>query len=304
LNITVKEQRRLSQGIFENVNVWLEKIISFLVSSSLFVALSGFSVAYLSFLLFDIEPKLEISFAIFLVTFSVYGINKLTDKKEDSVNAPERTSFTANKGLLLLSLSIISYAIALFLGGSENVLAIPILLIPLCTGTVYSVKIPNFPRLKNILAVKNLTVSLAWAIIAAFPPGIYSFNLILIHSVFYFILIKGFVNTILFDVRDVEGDRKQGVKSIPVTIGIDRTKKLLLLVNSLLIPWLAVSIYLGLFTKYLAVLIFCIIYGYWYIIHFCKERAGKFSYDLVIDGEWILLVFLCFIIRFIPFNLS
>lgn len=91
------------------------------------------------------------------------------------------------------------------------------------------------------------------------------------------------------------------METIPAMLGINGTKKLLLILNSLLIPWLAVSIYLGLFTKYIPILIFCIGYGYWYIVHFCKERAGKFSYDLVIDGEWMLLVFLCFIIRSIHF---
>jgi 4-hydroxybenzoate polyprenyltransferase len=103
-------------------------------------------------------------------------------------------------------------------------------------------------------------------------------------------------------VRDIEGDKQFGVKTIPVTIGIDKTKKLLLVLNSLPIPWLVISLHIGFFTRYLPVLIFCIVYAYWYIIHFCKEKPGKFSYDLVIDGEWILLFFLCFITRFIPFN--
>ena len=241
-------------------------------------------------------------FAALLVTFSVYSFNKLTDRKEDLVNVPERFDFAKGKGSFLISFSVLSYAIALLLGALESGLVVPILLIPLCSGIIYSMKIsPDVSRLKDIFVAKNFLVTLSCVAIATFLPAIYLWNNTLIFLIFFFFFIKLFINTSLFDVRDVEGDEKQGVNSIPVIIGIDKTKKLLLGINSLLIPWLAVSIYLGLFTKYLPILIFCIAYGYWYIMHFCKKKAGKFSYDLVIDGEWMLLVVLCFIVRSIHF---
>lgn len=269
--------------------------------TSLFTAIVGTSIISLSFLLFGIKPIFEIVFAVFLITFSMYSFNKLTDREEDLINMPKRASFIGAEGSFLIFFSLIPYGAALLIGGLENKLAMPILLFPLCAGIAYSVKIPYLVRLKDILVMKNLIVSLSWALGAGLLPAIYLHNPMLVFLIFCFFLIKCFINTVLFDVRDIRGDGEKDVKTIPVIIGIDKTKKLLLVLNSLLIPWLAVSIYLGLFTKYIPILIFCIGYGYWYIIHFCKERAGKFSYDLVIDGEWILLVFLCFIVRSIHF---
>jgi 4-hydroxybenzoate polyprenyltransferase len=98
-------------------------------------------------------------------------------------------------------------------------------------------------------------------------------------------------------VRDIEGDKQFGVKTIPVTIGIDKTKKLLLVLNSLPIPWLVISLHIGFFTRYLPVLIFCIVYAYWYIIHFCKERKIGYSIDLLVDGEWLILVVMCIFMK-------
>lgn len=300
--ITVKEQRRLSQKIFENINAWLEKFVSFLVVSSLFVAITAFSVLYFSFLLFGINPNPLLLSAAFLVTLSIYSINKVTDKEEDSINVPERAGFIKGKELFLILFSALFYIIALLIGGLESGLAVPILSIPLFIGISYSVKIfPSIHRLKDVFVANVLIVTLSWVLLATFLPAIYLWNNTLIFLIFIFLFIKLFINAVLFNVKDVEGDRQCDVKTIPGVLGINRTKKLLLVLNSLLIPWLAVSIYLGLFTKYLPILIFCIAYGYWYIIHFCKEKAGKFSYDLVIDGEWMLLVFLCFIIRSIHF---
>lgn len=89
-------------------------------------------------------------------------------------------------------------------------------------------------------------------------------------------------------MRDIEGDRSSGVETIPVAFGMVKTKIFLLLLNSTLLLWLAFSYWEGYFQRYFYVLIFFIIYGYIYILIFCREniKIGK-SMDLLVDGEWI-----------------
>ncbi len=158
---------------------------------------------------------------------------------------------------------------------------------------MYSIKISNF-RLKDITGIKNIVVALPWAVIGTFLPLAISFrDFSVILLIFYFFFTKLFINTILFDVRDIEGDRISDVRTIPVVFGRQKTKNLLLILNSTLILWLAFSYRLGLFHQYLFVLIFAIAYGYWYILHFCKEgiKIGK-SLDLLVDGEFIPIAIL------------
>ncbi len=83
------------------------------------------------------------------------------------------------------------------------------------------------------------------------------------------------------------------IRTIPVFLGIKKTEKLLLVLNSTLIPWFMFSYFNNFFHKYLFVLIVIIIYGYWYILYFCREgeKKGK-SLDLLVDGEFILIAFI------------
>lgn len=277
----------------------LDNFVSFLTKSSLYIAVVGALEAYFPFLLYQISVEYSLVLANSLLTFTVYNLNKLTDIKEDSINLPERAGFVNRNKKIITYATIASYVAALSLAYLQNPFAILIILFPLSMGAVYSIKILSF-RLKDILGVKNAIVALAWAGTCSFLPLTVSFRVpIQILLVFYFLFIRCVINTTTFDVRDMEGDRITGVRTIPVVFGRQKAKNLLLALNTTLIPWLAFSYLAGYFHQYLFVLIFAIAYGYWYILHFCKEglKIGK-SMDLLVDGEWILIVLLCLITQY------
>jgi len=103
-----------------------------------------------------------------------------------------------------------------------------------------------------------------------------------------------FINTVLFDVRDVVGDALNDVKTIPVVIGIKKTRRFLLILQSSLLVWLA--LFLDSFSRYYVILIISMIYGYLYIIYFCceNEHNGVLR-DVLVDGEWIIMSVLVWI---------
>lgn len=276
------------------------RLTSFLISTSLFLAISGSLKVFFSGLLFSVFA-LNIVILTFLITFSIYGLNKLTDIKEDTINLPERSN-TIKKIKPILKFSIaFSFILSMLLGLLTNILTLPILLFPLLLGIIYSAKLSkNFPRLKDISGVKNITIALSWAVGSTFLPVIYLLEkkTILIILVFYFFFLKSYINSILFDVRDVEGDKRSGVRTIPAFLGINKTKNLLIILNSTLIPWLIFSYFQGFFHKYFFVLVFTIVYGYWYILYFCNRdiKIGK-SLDLLVDGEWIPIMIFALIFR-------
>ncbi|MBE0515802.1 MAG: UbiA family prenyltransferase [Methanophagales archaeon] len=258
------------------------------------MAINGALKLLFSCLLFN-TFTLTIILAIFLATYGVYGLNKLTDLKEDIINAPERARLIKKIAPVFKLSVLFAFILSLLLGFLVNLLTLPILLLPLFSGTLYSVKFSkNLPRLKDMLGVKNMTIALTWAVTMALLPVfcLVEKDIVLIITIFYFFFLKSLINTILFDVRDIEGDRTSGVRTIPVVWGRQKTKNLLLILNSTLIPWLAFSYHSGFFHHYLVVLIFAIGYGYWYILQFCKlEKIGE-SLDVLVDGEWIPVVIL------------
>ncbi len=262
----------------------LEKIATFLMVSSLFIGTTGFFQTYIGYAILGMTPNIIACFAIFLVTFSTYSMNKLTDFKEDSINMPERLSFLAGRKNLILGISLFAYFLASALIFYERPYALPVIFIPIIANAVYSVRIlPGIPRLKDIPVMKSLVVAVSWTMVCILLPAMdmKSPTLEAIAPAFYFMLIKVFINAVLYDVRDVKGDRETGVTTMPVLLGPKKTLIVLLLMNAALIPYIA---YAGRITTIVAVMI---IYGFAYIIYF-KERRNPFALDFFVDGQWML----------------
>ncbi len=268
----------------------LDKLLSFLTSTSLFLAISGTFKVFFSGLLSNMFT-INIAILTFLVIFSTYGLNKLTDIKEDVVNNPERVGIIKKLGYIFKFSVTLSFMLTLILGFLVNVFTLLVLLFPLFSGILYSVRLSkNLPRLKDITGVKNIIIALAWAVPSTLLPIFYFYRETNIFNilVFYLFFLKSYINSILFDVCDIEGDSMHGMRTIPILLGRNKTKKLLLILNSTLIPWLILSYYEGIFQRYVFILAFSIIYGYWYILYFCKEgKKRSKSLDLLVDGEWI-----------------
>ncbi|CAD6492273.1 MAG: UbiA prenyltransferase family protein [Candidatus Argoarchaeum ethanivorans] len=286
----------LVSHLFKRFYTVLDKFVSLLTISSIFIAITGSLLPYFSFLLYGVRVDFKLLLASGLLTFTVYNLDKLTGIEEDLVNVPERAGFIEKNKKSVTFATIAAYIVALFLSFLQNPFAIFIILFPFCIGIVYSIKISNF-RLKDITGIKNIVVALCWAVIGAFIPLAISFrDFSVISLIFYFFFTKLFINTVLFDVRDIKGDKMNGVKTIPVVFGRKRTKNILLTLNSTLIPWLVYSYLSGCFHIYFIVLVFSIGHGYWYILYFCREENTGKSLDLLVDGEWIPVVILAAIL--------
>lgn len=284
------------KNILKKISLLTFNFVSFLSISSILIALIGILLPYFTFLMYNIKPDFYLLLSSYLLTFTVYSIDKLSNINEDSISLPERAEFIVRHRKILIYVTIASYIVALTLTFLKNTLALSVILFPLCIGLIYSIKISNF-RLKDIPALKNISIALSWAVVGTFLPLAVSFKpFASIVLIFSFIFVKCFINSVLFDVRDIEGDRVNGVRTIPVLLGLNNTKYLLLALNSTLIPWLMISYSKGYFHKYIIIIIILtILYGYLYTVHFCKKnlKIGK-SLDLLVDGEWIYISIFAF----------
>ena len=105
--------------------------------------------------------------------------------------------------------------------------------------------------------------------------------------VFVYIFIRVFVGTTLCDVLDKKGDLATGVETIPIRLGRNKTKKLLLaskqprhaFANLLRSNWDAHS-----FHACTAIWSFIWIFAIWF---FFKTNCKRFTAGLMLDGEWI-----------------
>lgn len=296
MNITKVEQRRF---VFINFSLLTKKLLDILVLSTVFTAIVGASIISFSYLLYLNKIPIDMVIATSLTTYSVYSLNRVTDIEEDETNLPERVDFIRERKNTVIFLSIFAYALALIIGIFRNIETVPVFLIPFIAGAIYSIKIRSF-RVKDLLAMKNLTVSFSWSLSSSLLPFIFYRNIKMFIMLFSFLFLKVFVNTIVFDVRDVEGDRMAGTRTIPVVIGRSNTKKLLMILNTFLLILAFLSFKMGFFSEYLPVMLFSVFYGYWYILKFCKnEKNNKYYFDYLVDGEFIFLAILSLSIHFL-----
>lgn len=250
------------------------------------------AVAGIAFMLYGIEFHPALLAGAFLVTMGVYTFNVVTDKGEDAVNMPERERYFLSDTRHLLMVALGSYGGALILGATVSLFAVPVFLVPLILGILYSTPV-GARRLKDYLVGKNVTVSLSFGLEAALLPAVLGFDWLFFWLVFSFIFVKGMVNTIVFDLRDVQGDTAMGVDTVPVRLGVRNTMLLLLAVNSLFIPWLLLVLHFSVFGPYIPVLAFSIVYSYFYIVYLCRSNSiPKSHYGFLVDGEMIVLFLL------------
>ncbi len=164
----------------------------------------------------------------FLIAFSIYLFNRFTDH-EDSYNYPDQKMYFQKQTVLkaipvvLISLSMIVLALT-----DRLVLWHGILIVG---GIVYSASIIPFfrkksfifIRLKDILFVKNIIVSILWGVtpfaIAAGQKG----AVIQDHGTLLILILAFSLTTLItaiaYDVPDANGDRHAGIKTITTRFG-------------------------------------------------------------------------------------
>ena len=246
-------------------------------------------VAAFSSLLYGVRVEPRILLMAFFATFSVYNLNRAVDGAEDSINRPEAASRGA--GFYLLP-SIAAAVLCLLLSASVGVQAFLVIAATFIASIAYSVKVlPSIPRLKERVGVKSVLVALSWGFTGALLPACdQPVDPVKIVLVFAYIFIQLLVNTVLCDVCDLEGDGASGVRTLPMVLGLGKTRSLLLAVNTLTLPWLIYCVEQGLFQEFMPALVFGAAYGYLIILAFSKVGRERLLVELAVDGEWMPLV--------------
>lgn len=268
----------------------IKNFLNILSFTSVFVAFTGVSLIFSTSLLFNFPISFELLLITFLIVFSVYNLNRKTDTKEDTLNYPERVSFIRRHEVKITIFSIVSYISAIVIASFISVLAVIITLLPLFGVVVYSFA-PL--RLKRLLIIKNIWVSLLWSLCVTILPLIYFRKIDLLISpafisIFLFIFLKGIGNTITFDIRDIGGDKVYNIKTIPIILGVEKTKSLLLFIDILSFILILIATFLG-FLPPLGYFISLVTFYTLAYIYLIDKTSLKFLADILADGEFIVI---------------
>jgi 4-hydroxybenzoate polyprenyltransferase len=177
-----------------------------------FMALSGY-------LIFN-RPGPDAAFlaaAMFFAGCASYAYNHYTDKKEDAANDRRLNMFVLdNRGYFII---IFCTALSLASSAFLSLLSVAVYLAALSASFAYSgFRIKKIPVVKNIYSGFFLSMSfLAGAAMGGrFLAGMVPYVILL--------FLVSFSSNLMGDIRGFSGDRLQGLKTIPVVLGIGMSK--------------------------------------------------------------------------------
>lgn len=192
---------------------------------------------------FDIQMNGWTILCVFLLTYSIYQDNRLTDDIEDATNDPEGL-INALKNEKIITyvtfylLSFISLVIAFQFGLSaflttELIIAIGYLYNHKCFPDFLSRRLNGARRLKDIYVIKNLTPPLDWATALVFLPLIFEGQSLSLKAwiCWGYVFFCAFFIEVMWDMRDRKGDLLSGIKTIANSFSFLHTKQFLIITS-------------------------------------------------------------------------
>ncbi|GAA0284189.1 UbiA family prenyltransferase [Halobacterium noricense] len=187
-----------------------------------------------------------------LITFAVYANDRIADVDDDAVDKPEQAAFVRRHEDVLYVAAALAYGLAIALAMLGGPLALALALLPGAFWVLYASDwLPQlgsrFCRLKDVLVVNTAVVALAWAVSLTFLPVAFADGGVTpaVALVFAYFFLRSFVDTELPNVRDREGDREAGVRTLPVVLGLERTRLVLYAVDAITAAVLAYALAAG-----------------------------------------------------------
>ncbi|RQG96855.1 UbiA family prenyltransferase [Natrarchaeobius oligotrophus] len=266
---------------------WLSSVTSglrTLVHTNLFISLATVSVAVTTVTLAGLPLEALPLFIVFAATMFVYTVNRFTDLEEDERNVPRRAAHTRRYGRFWLALGVVLYLAAVAVAVVLGLPGALYLSLPLVAALLYSVV-----GVKRLFLVKNVFVGLAWG---AIPLGVgyYYGQLLSLEILFLFGYVTAMITiaAVVFDVKDIEGDRAEGIATVPNTLGPRRTRRFSLVatvvVALVVVALVQISALGGEFFVVLAMNGYVACY-----VPFATPDRGPLFYGFVVDGEHVFL---------------
>jgi (E)-4-hydroxy-3-methyl-but-2-enyl pyrophosphate reductase len=208
----------------------LRYLIDHLSTLNIFVATGAAFIYYVSCQLQGFLPSASGVILSFLYFLSMYLWNSLASIDTTKHLGISRYRFyNAHKPALYIVVVVcILLILAISIRDSRQLFYL--MLISTFIGSVYHVtivpsflrKVVRYGKLKDVPTSRDLFVALAWGIVLTFVPhaaeGSFSFTL-LTASCFILVSVLAFLRSLIFDLRDIEGDRIMGRETLVTIIG-------------------------------------------------------------------------------------
>jgi (E)-4-hydroxy-3-methyl-but-2-enyl pyrophosphate reductase len=225
----------MAQTRKQSVPNTIRQFFDVIANLNFFVALGAVSALYVSSYLQGLPFTMGGASVAFLYFWSMYLWNSMGNIESMQHHGISRYRFylayrkqlLAVSGASILALLIISFMI-------KKEVGYLMLFASLAGSTYHTAFVPRrfrtlfaFKNLKDIPSSRDLFVALAWGTVLTFLPHMISgmsFRFPLGVATFCWIFILAFLRSLIFDLRDIEGDRIMGRETLITIVGEKRAR--------------------------------------------------------------------------------
>lgn len=256
-----------------------------LLTSSIFISVSGVCRLDVALLLSGGSHPAAVYVGCGLAVYGTYTLDRSVDSEEDAVNRSGLAGSSKEVGILV---SVVAFFLSLLLLWPFDLHWLVFL--PTAIGVLYSKGLPlgdRRIRLKADYGVKNLVVASTWAMFITLFAPVRGFASV---AIFLFFFGKSFVNSAIYDFRDIRGDSAAGLMTLPVALGGPRARALLYLVHLSTYLMVSVAILYGLLTFLPTILALTFFLGVTYIYLYGRQPgddSGSTGRHLLVNGEFV-----------------
>jgi len=213
---------------------------TFIIRSCLFLAVGAIALTYASSALQQIPFNIYFAMIPFFYVASMHIVNHYFDQDSMKYNEPSWYNFFQKYKVWLLNFGIISGILSLYFAFQISIAVMLLMVLGCITGGIYElnffpkkiIEYSGLQNLKDLPASKDFSVSLAWSLIVTLVPLLGTPEAVpnwgtAVAFTFSFTLV--FFRSILYDIKDIQGDALVSRETIPILIGVKKSEKILLI---------------------------------------------------------------------------
>jgi 4-hydroxybenzoate polyprenyltransferase len=286
----------------------LHSLVDVVAHCNVFVASGAAALFYVSCKIQALPFRWTEAIIAFLYFLSMYLWNSLTSLRLTQHHGISRYQFYSEHKQLLFALSGVSIIAVLAMSFLVNRNIFYLMLFATVAGTIYHFsfvpkglrRFVRYANLKDIPTSRDLFVALAWGVLLTFLPYAESLAFRLSIPVlicFLWVGFLAFIRSLIFDLRDIEGDRIMGRETLVTIVGENRARGIILtLIKGLLGAAVLYSVNVLLFRRELSTGDLAVIVQFpvlLYLYQFIKSNrsAGTRNsslFNLLADGQFFL----------------
>lgn len=253
-------------------------------------ALSNVAIVSTFIILYGQIFNLIILIIPYLITQVIYSYNHFKEIDFDIESNPERSAHINSQKNTSKITFLIYILLLIFFVCFTNLLTIIITIVIVTGGILYT---DYFKELisKKLTGLKSIYTCLFWGMLMFLVASFYDINFTgLILFLFPYVFLRGMINTIFSDIKDIESDKKRSLRTFPVILGKSKILLILQLLNIISIFPLLIGVLTNFIPNEFLLLLAFVIYDGAYLLK-ARNITGKGLRNLtyvIADGEYIL----------------